>query len=77
MHSAYRYFLVFKQTSNNFLRHPVVKPFLKNKGGLSGNDILLVKDDKMITEDNELAETFNDREPSGFSHRIVLIFESS
>ena len=38
----------------------LVKIFLTNKGGLSGKDILLVRDDKIITEDHELAETFND-----------------
>ena len=48
----------------------LVKPFLTNKGGLSGNDILLVKDDKIITEDHELAETFND-------HYINIVEKSS
>ena len=48
----------------------LVKPFLTNKGGLSGNDILLVKDDKIITEDRELAETFND-------HYINIVEKSS
>ena len=48
----------------------LVKPFLTNKGGLSGNDILLVKDDKTITKDDELAETFND-------HYINIVEKSS
>ena len=48
----------------------LVKPFLINKGGLSGNDILLVKDDKIITKDHELAETFND-------HYINIVEKSS
>ena len=47
-----------------------MKPFLTNKGGLSRNDILLVKDDKIITEDRELAETFN-------VHYINIVEKSS
>ena len=51
-------------TNKNFWK--LVKPFLANKGGLSGNsslqDILLVRDDKIITEDDELVETFNDHD---------------
>ena len=38
----------------------LVKPFLTNKGGLSESDYLLVKDDRIITNDNELVEAFND-----------------
>ena len=38
----------------------LVKSFLTNREGLSGNNILLVKDDKIIADDHELAETFND-----------------
>ncbi len=34
----------------------LVKPFLTNKGGLSESDYLLVKDDRIITNDNELVE---------------------
>ena len=38
----------------------LVKPFLSNKGGLSGNDIALVKEGKLITDDQALTEIFND-----------------
>ena len=38
----------------------LVKPFLSNKGGLSGNDITLVKEGKLITDDHALTEIFND-----------------
>ena len=38
----------------------LVKPFLSNKGGLSGNDIALVKEGKVITDDYALTEIFND-----------------
>lgn len=38
----------------------LVKPFLSNKGGLSGNDITLVKEGKVITDDYALTEIFND-----------------
>ena len=37
----------------------LVKPFLANKGGLSGNDITLVKGGKVITDDYALTEIFN------------------
>ncbi len=48
----------------------LVKPFLTNKGGLSGSDILLVKDNEIISNDRELAETFND-------HYINIVEKSS
>ncbi len=38
----------------------LVKPFLSNKGGLTGNDISLVKDDRIVTDDHDLCEIFND-----------------
>ena len=38
----------------------LVKPFLSNKGGLSGNNITLVKEGKMITDDHALTKIFND-----------------
>ena len=38
----------------------LVKPFLSNKGGLARNDISLIKNDTIVTEDRELAEIFND-----------------
>ena len=34
----------------------LVKPFLSNKGGLSGNDITLVKEGKLITDDKALTK---------------------
>ncbi len=48
----------------------LVKPFLTNKGGLSESDYLLVKDDRIITNDNELVEAFND-------HYINIVEKSS
>ena len=48
----------------------LVKPFLSNKGGLHGTDITLVKEDKIITDDRELAEVFND-------HYINIVEKSS
>ena len=50
----------------------LVKPFLSNKGGggLHGTDITLVKEDKIITDDRELAEVFND-------HCIDVVEKSS
>ena len=36
------------------------KPFLSNKGGLAGSDISLVKNNRIVTEDRELVEIFND-----------------
>ena len=35
----------------------LVKPFLSNKGGLISSDISLVKNDAVITDDQELTET--------------------
>ena len=37
-----------------------VKPFLSNKGVLAGTDISLIKDDKIVTDDHDLYEIFND-----------------
>ena len=48
----------------------LVKPFLTNKGGLSESDYLLVKDDRIITNDNELVEAFN-------YHYINIVEKSS
>ncbi len=48
----------------------LVNPYLSNKGGLHGNDITLVKGDKIITNDKELAEVFND-------HYIYIVEKSS
>ena len=38
----------------------LVKPFLSNKGGLAENDIMLVTDDKIVTDELALSEKFND-----------------
>ena len=38
----------------------LVKPFLSNKGVLTGTDISLVKDEKIVTDDHDLCEIFND-----------------
>ena len=38
----------------------LVKPFLSNKGGMAGNEISLVNGDRIVTDDLELCEVFND-----------------
>ena len=38
----------------------LVKPFLSNKGGLTGNEVSLVNGDRIVTDDHELCEHFND-----------------
>ena len=38
----------------------LVKPFLSNKGGLTGNDITLEKEGKLTTDDQALTEILND-----------------
>ena len=48
----------------------LVKPFLSNKGGLEGSDISLIKNDRIITNDEELANIFND-------HYINIVEKSS
>ena len=48
----------------------LVRPFLSNKGGLSDSNITLVKGEKMITDDAELTEVFND-------HCINIVQKSS
>lgn len=61
-------------TSNGIISNQdfwkLVKPYLSNKGGLHGNDITLVKGDKIITNDKELAEVLND-------HYINIVEKSS
>ena len=37
----------------------LVKPFPSNKGGLAENDIMLVTDEKFVTNELELSEVFN------------------
>ena len=37
-----------------------MKPFLSNKGNLTGNDISLVRSNRIVTEDKELVGIFND-----------------
>lgn len=37
-----------------------VKPFLTNKSGKSSNEIMIVHDDIIVTDENELAEIFNE-----------------
>ena len=38
----------------------LVKPFLSNKGGSAGSDISLVKNNEIVTDDQQLTEIFND-----------------
>ena len=54
----------FKRVTSNGLMSnkafwDLVKPFLSNKGVLTGTDISLVKDDKIVTGDHDLCEIFN------------------
>ena len=37
----------------------IIKPFLTNKGFLSGNEITLIENDEVITEEKILTEKFN------------------
>ena len=39
--------------------YDIVKPYLTNKGALVNNDITIVKDGKLISENFEIAESFN------------------
>ena len=48
----------------------LVKPFLSNKGGLISSDISLVKNDSVVTNDQELTEIFND-------HYVNIVEKSS
>ena len=55
----------FKRVTSNGLMSntafwDLVKPFLSNKGVLAGTDISLIKDDKIVTDDHDLGEIFND-----------------
>ena len=36
-----------------------MKPFLSNKGGMAGNNISLVKSNRIVTENKALVEIFN------------------
>ena len=45
-------------TNKDFYK--LIKPYLTNKGSLVNNDIILVENDKIISEVSEVAETFND-----------------
>ena len=51
-------------TSNGLMSNKafwnLVKPFLSNKGVLACTDISLIKDDKIVTDDHDLCEIFND-----------------
>ena len=48
----------------------LVKPILSNKGGLASNDISLVKNNEIVTDDQKLTEIFND-------HYINIVEKSS
>ena len=37
----------------------LVKPYLSNRGGLSDNNITLIKDQKIITDEPTLCQLFN------------------
>ena len=65
----------FKQATKNGLVSNqafwnLAKPFLSNKGSLAGSDISLVKNNKIVTNDQQLTETSND-------HYINIIAKSS
>ena len=63
-----------KATKNGIISNKefwdLVKPFLSKKEGLVNSDISLVKNDAVITDDQELTEIFND-------HYINLVEISS
>ena len=48
----------------------LVKPFLSNKGGLVGDDISLVHDNQIVTDDYELTEILN-------NHYINIVEKTS
>ncbi len=48
----------------------LVKPFLSNKGGLAKNDIMLVTDEKIVSDELELSEIFN-------NHYINIVEKTS
>ena len=48
----------------------LVKPFLSNKGGLVGDDISLVHNNQIVTDDSELTEIFN-------NHYINIVEKTS
>ena len=48
----------------------LVKPFLSNKGGLASSDISLVRNDTIVTDDQELTEIFN-------NHYVNIVESSS
>ena len=48
----------------------LVKPFLSDIGGIAGNDISLVKNNRIVTENKELVEIFGD-------HYINIVEKSS
>jgi hypothetical protein len=39
---------------------PTIKPFITNKGSYFENNIILTDDDRIINDQNEVAETFNE-----------------
>ena len=47
-----------------------IKPFLKNKSCHAQNDIMLIQNDEIITEENDLVEIFN-------KHYINIVERSS
>ena len=47
-----------------------IKPFLTNKGFLENNDITITEENKVITNERELAKTFNE-------HYINIVEKSS
>ena len=48
-----------KRINNNKSFWKFIKPFLTNKGFIGGNDITLVKNDVVTTEEKALARTFD------------------
>ena len=48
-----------KKNKHNKSFWKFIKPFLTNKGFIGGNDITLVKNDVVTTEEKALARTFN------------------
>ncbi len=60
----------FKRAISNRAFLDLVKPFLSKKGCLAGNDISLIKNNEIVTDEKQLTEIFND-------HYINIVEKSS
>ena len=46
--------------TNNKEFWKIIKPFITNKGGLNNNEIILIENEKIISEEKQLTGIFND-----------------